>query len=101
MPLPFYKKKMMQWGIQIEGLKKRSDYERCQASGKVMYPTKSEATKVMSALRNPKRSYQNGKRINRRMGKPAYNRVYFCNDCNSFHITSKPYNKEMERIANT
>lgn len=84
----------------VEGVRKRSEFERCEATGKVSIPTKSEAQNIMSALKNPQRKYSSeGKRVNRRMGKPAYCRVYHCHHCNGFHITSKPLNEVPKKYS--
>jgi hypothetical protein len=70
-----------------EQKRNRNDYERC--NGKVLFPTKGEASRVMLQLKSGGRRYDNtGKRINRRVGKPAYNRVYECPMCKGWHITS-------------
>lgn len=47
----------------------------------------AEAQKVVNSANNGKRAYFNGKRVNRRQTyKPK--RVYKCEDCSKYHLTS-------------
>lgn len=63
---------------------------KCFSTGKTRYATPGDAKEAMLKIKSigANRFYQNGKRINRRAGKPAQARFYRCVHCSGFHLTS-------------
>lgn len=61
----------------------------CSDTGKVIYSTKAEAMDVMAGFRaRLKVKSEYGVRIKHRMGKPKTKRVYYCEHCEGYHLTS-------------
>lgn len=60
--------------------------ELCFATGKVAFETKGEAQRITQGR---KRTYSiDGKRRNRFQGKRRECRVYLCEECGKWHLTS-------------
>lgn len=78
------------------------DILKCEATGKTIYSTESEAREAMISLRLKwKTMFYLGKRVKRRQGKPALKRVYHCSYCDSYHLTKadrKYHSWEFDKI---
>jgi hypothetical protein len=57
---------------------------KCDATGKVIFPSRSEARLAMLHIRMMLR---NKKRMKHRQGKAAQKRIYYCEYCRGFHLT--------------
>lgn len=63
---------------------------KCFFTNKRRYSTLGEAKNILINIKNSVRRYNEitKKRINKRCGKRSENRVYFCEQCKGYHITS-------------
>lgn len=67
-----------------------SGYPKCRSTGKVSFPSKTEARIMMQKLRWTllmKRNKVDGTRLKRRMGKIVQRRIYYCELCKGYHLT--------------
>lgn len=77
---------------------------KCSATGKTRFLTMGDAKAAITSFKSMPRFYQDGKRVNRRMGKVRQSRYYWCVYCNSYHLTSRHkktldgYKKEVKPI---
>lgn len=70
----------------------------CQATGKTRYPNRTVALSALERMKSKPRSYQNGKRVNRRAGKPVLKRIYHCKLCMGYHFTKQEYHSRQDII---
>lgn len=63
---------------------------KCRATGKVRFPDPGAAKEAILRIKSTNRFYDHiqGKRINRRAGKPDQCRFYYCRECHGWHLTS-------------
>ena len=66
-----------------------TNFKKCLATGKVSFETLIEARIAMFLLKWGYKRHRDiyGKRIKHRQGKPAQKRVYYCPDCDGYHLT--------------
>lgn len=66
--------------------------KKCRATGKVSFPSRVEAYAAMVVLRwrsKHPRKRSDGTRVKRRMKKkPAIRRLYYCEYCTGYHLTT-------------
>lgn len=74
---------------------------KCSASNKTRYEDKGEAKDALVRLKATGRRYDfiTGKRVNRRKGKVAQSRVYWCPLCRGYHLTSNNAPLGQHRLA--
>lgn len=64
-----------------------SKLPKCPVTGKSSYRSLTEGREAIIRIKSAPRYYNNGKRVNRRAGKPAQSRVYYCEHCRYYHMT--------------
>ncbi|MFB2118722.1 hypothetical protein [Parapedobacter sp. 2B3] len=62
--------------------------ERCSATGKSIFRSLSDAMERVMDFRKNIQQLRNGRRRKHRQGKPKQKRVYLCEHCNGYHLTS-------------
>lgn len=74
--------------------------KKCKATGKIRYLDPGAAKEAITRIKSTGRFYDHiqGKRFNRRAGKPDQCRFYHCNDCHGWHITSKEKSKSLRKF---
>ena len=71
---------------------------KCEATGKVKFVSETAAKENMIRFRFKWKLRLQGKRRKHRQGKPAQKRAYYCEDCDSYHLTSWEPFKPKERF---
>ena len=73
---------------------------KCKATGKSRYPDPGAAKEAIVRIKNTGRFYDHiqGKRRNRRAGKPDQCRFYYCRDCHGWHLTSKEKSMSFRKL---
>jgi hypothetical protein len=64
------------------------------------YPDQGAAKEAITKIKSTGRFYDHiqGKRFNRRAGKPDQCRTYYCKECHGWHLTSKEKSKSFRKI---
>jgi len=72
---------------------------KCRATGKVRFPDPGTAKEAIIRIKTTDRFYDHiqGKRVNRRAGKPGQCRFYYCKDCHGWHLTSQEQTKSFRK----
>jgi len=73
---------------------------KCKATGKMRYPDPGAAKEAITRIKSTGRFYDHiqGKRVNRRAGKPGQCRYYYCKHCHGWHMTSKEQSKSLRKL---
>lgn len=73
---------------------------KCRATGKSRFPDPGSAKEAISRIKNTQRFYDHiqGKRVNRRAGKKAQCRYYYCKHCHGWHLTSKEKSTSLRKF---
>lgn len=72
---------------------------KCRATGKVRFPDPGAAKEAIVRIKSTDRFYDHiqGKRVNRRAGKPGQCRYYYCKECHGWHLTSLEQSKSFRK----
>jgi len=76
---------------------------KCRATGKTRYYDLGAAKQALLNIKTCTRFFDHiqGKRQNRRAGKPAQCRIYYCSHCQGWHLTSlvkKSLRKDIKQL---
>lgn len=73
---------------------------KCRATGKSRYPDPGSAKEAIVRIKNTSRFFDHiqNKRVNRRVGKKAQCRVYYCKHCHGWHLTSKELSTSLRKL---
>lgn len=73
--------------------------KKCRATGKVRFHDPGAAKEAIMRIKTTDRFYDRiqGKRINRRAGKPGQCRYYHCKECHGWHLTSMEQTKSFRK----
>lgn len=73
---------------------------KCKATGKSRFPDPGSAKEAILRIKNTGRFFDHiqNKRVNRRVGKAAQCRFYYCKDCHGWHLTSKEQSTSLRKL---